>query len=69
MPQISMKTFDILNEMQAELDEVQRTTESQKKLTFMIIHDLKHPTEALINFVESTKNQMAEARQNLEAAR
>ena len=57
-----MKTFDLLNEFQAELDEVRKTSESQKKLTFMIIHDLKHPTEALINFVDSTKNQITEAR-------
>lgn len=34
-------------------------------LTFMIIHDLKHPTESLIMKVEGTVKQLAEARLKL----
>jgi light-regulated signal transduction histidine kinase (bacteriophytochrome) len=40
--------------MQAEIDNLRCQNKKAKIFMFMVIHDLKHPTESLISSVEQT---------------
>ena len=43
--------------------------ESQKVFTYMIMHDLKHPIEAIISIIQSTKRDLTDANKKLDGLR
>jgi hypothetical protein len=55
--------------LREQIKEVMSKSESQKILTFMIVHDLKHPTEALISMVKTIKTHLSGAKSQFEDAK
>jgi len=61
-------SISTVSQLKKKLDELQKKYQSTKILLFMVIHDLKHPTESLIanvkqiiQMVQFTQTQLANA--------
>lgn len=55
-----------LEELRRQNNELRAKYESQKVFTCMIMHDIRHPIEALISMIQSTKRDLADANGQLE---
>ena len=53
-------------EMSCEMNELRKENKDTKILLYMIIHDLKHPTDSLVISVANSLEQLARAKEMLE---
>jgi light-regulated signal transduction histidine kinase (bacteriophytochrome) len=53
-------------EMSCEMNELRKENKDTKILLYMIIHDLKHPTDSLVISVATSLEQLARAKEMLE---
>ena len=47
-----------MSQQHLEIQQLKKRIENTKLFTFMIIHDLKHPTESLIESLKQVKQQL-----------
>ena len=48
----------VRKELDSVIKQLRSKLENNKMFTYMVVHDLKHPTESLIDFLLTLKAQM-----------
>ena len=59
--EMSMKMERVVQAYEAKIKELEQLKNTHKILTFMIVHDLKHPTETLIHLVSNKKKELKQS--------